>query len=884
MRPVEGESTIISALEHEASAWDAMSGRLIWTNKLGGRAVDLEVMESVSATQEPKDLLVLYEDAGKGNLRRLKGASGDVVWEYKDTSGDVPLQVSTNVMNVFLVSLHGARGGYNLKVTTLDPVTGKKITEYTLNAKADIHAVEDVLLVGANSAAPIVAWTSKDMRTLKVNLLGKTGEHALPLKDLHGGIKKVTIHAPHLVQSQPHFLVHSHSESHNQADVYHIDLASGSINKAYELPKYGGSGIIALSCQDANVYFTRFTEDEVIVVSSASHGVLGRWPLKLEKAHGQLIHGVSEVVHRSGDTYAVRSAAVTSEDDWVLVRNGAEAWTRPEGLSDAVTARWAEIPESETLVEALQAEAHSNPLQAYKHRVHRHIHDLQHLPAYLQALPNRFLSSVLPGDIAAPKDGVLVRDSFGLNKLVIVATRRGRVYALDAGHQGRIVWSRKVFHTAEGEVSDVKGIYVEKAKGLVMIRSSDGDFTTLNTTTGESIESSMPDASRPVHNTAVVDSQMGQWLLPIGADGNPGEIPRTWAPKHPLVVRGSNEEIKGLRFEEDETKVASVTAWTFKPDEGQIVDVVARPAHDPVASIGRVLGDRSVLYKYLNPNIILVTTVSHMSSTASIYLLDTVSGEILHAAHHEGVDTRQPIASALSENWFAYSLWSDLQPGNDTLPSAKGYQLFISELFESSSPNDRGPLGDSSNTSSLFPSEIPNSEPALPYVITQSFIVPEQITHMSVTQTRQGITIRQLLCVLASNSIFGIPRPILDPRRPVGRDPTALEMEEGLFRYQPVIDVDPKLVLTHKREVMGIKDVITSAAVLESTSLVFAYGVDIFGTRVAPSAAFDILGKGFGKLSLVATVVALWVGVVVLAPMVSSRLRPWVGVEMLTCV
>ena len=55
---------------------------------------------------------------------------------------------------------------------------------------------------------------------------------------------------------------------------------------------------------------------------------------------------------------------------------------------------------------------------------------------------------------------------------------------------------------------------------------------------------------------------------------------------------------------------------------------------------------------------------------------------------------------------------------------------------------------------------------------------------------------------------------------------------------------------------------------MESTSLVLAYGIDIFGTRVTPSAAFDILGKAFNKLSLVATVAALAVGVFVLAPMV----------------
>ena len=59
---------------------------------------------------------------------------------------------------------------------------------------------------------------------------------------------------------------------------------------------------------------------------------------------------------------------------------------------------------------------------------------------------------------------------------------------------------------------------------------------------------------------------------------------------------------------------------------------------------------------------------------------------------------------------------------------------------------------------------------------------------------------------------------------------------------------------------------------MESTSLVLAYGSDIYGTRATPSQAFDVLGKSFSKLQLVLTVVALGAGVTVLAPMVCFTL------------
>lgn len=871
LRGVESEGSVVSAAGRTVQAWDAMNGKERWGNEFDGLVKDLEVMESV-AGEHAKDILALFEEDGKALLRKLKGASGDVAWEHKDTTSDVPLQVSTNVEYVFVISLHGSAGAYNIKVVVLDPVTGKKSNEYTLASKADVYGPEDVLLVGANSAAPIVAWTDKTLKNLKVNLLGKTSIQSLPLKEADGELVKVDIHAPHLVQSLPHFLVHSQSAVSNRADVYHIDLKTGSISKEYELPKLAGKAIVSLSSQEANVYFTRITADEVIIVSSISHGILGRW--SLDKGTDAFVHGASEVVKSARDTYAVRTAVLTDEDNWVLVRNGAVSWSRLEGLSGGVAAEWAEIPESETLAKTLEAEAHSNPLSAYIHRVKRHVSDLRHLPQYLETLPRRVLSSILPVD--APKQGgVIVQDNFGFNRLVILATQRGCIYGLNAGDQGAVVWSTDAFTIPAGKKWDVKGIWVEVARGLATIRGSDGEYVVIQVVTGKIVEKTPPGSWPTVHSTAVVESVSGRWMLTIGDDGNPGEVPKDWAPKDILVVQGNGGGVKGLRFEAGAVNAEPVVAWSFQPGAGQkVTKIVARPSHDPVASIGRVLGDRTVLYKYLNPNIILVTTVSEEASKASFYLLDSVSGDVLHSSSHEGVDTTQPITSALTENWFVYSLWSDIS-STAALPSSKGYQLVVSELFESAVPNDRGPLGPADNASSLEPSEIPNAEPAVPYVVTASFLIPESISHIAVSQTKQGITSRALLCTLdTSNSIIGIPRAVLDPRRPVGRDPTPAEAEEGLFRYSPGIEFDPKIVITHQREVAGIKSVITTPALLESTSLVFAYGLDVFGTRVAPSFSFDVLGKGFNKLSLVGTVFALWVGVVVVGPMVSDTSLP----------
>ncbi|KAJ5135520.1 uncharacterized protein N7515_004798 [Penicillium bovifimosum] len=264
----------------------------------------------------------------------------------------------------------------------------------------------------------------------------------------------------------------------------------------------------------------------------------------------------------------------------------------------------------------------------------------------------------------------------------------------------------------------------------------------------------------------------------------------------------------------------------------------------------------------LRSNIELVTAVNDKDHTAGFYLLDGVSRKVLYSATQKGVDTTQPIASVMSENWFVYSFFGDVT--DET--SAKGYQLVISELYESSIPNDRGPLDYAADFSSLNGAS--DASPPLPHVISQAFIIPEPISHMAVTQTRQGITTRQLLCTLPeSSSIVGIPRPVLDPRRPVDRDPTASEAEEGLFRYAPLLEFDGKWFITHARDVSDIKTVLSEPTLLESTNLIFAFGGDIFGTRATPSQAFDVLGKSFSKLQLILAVVALAIGVAFLAPM-----------------
>lgn len=865
LRAGEGESWICSAHGKVVQAWEAIGGRNVWSIEFAGDIRDLEIMELTAG--KSKDVLVLLEETESTLVRRLSGEDGHVVWEYSETVGDVPLQVSTSVEKVFVVSLTGTQGAYGLRITVLDTATGMKVDDITIASKGSIESENQILFVGANSAAPIIAWIDVVHSLLKLNILGTKIKHDLPIAD---EVVAVEIHAPHLVQSQPHFLVHTKTKTENKADVYHVDLTTNEIKHAYELPRLSGKGAFSTSSIGTNVYFTRITEDQVIVTSSVSHGVLARWDLKTSPEHVgpiRAVHAVSEVVKKVEDNYAVRSAAVTTTDDWVLVRNGEQAWTRPEGMSGGIAAIFASIPESTTLAHNLELEAHSNPAQAFIHRLTRHIKDLEGLPDYLASIPERLVGSILGSESRITES---FQGNFGFSKLIILATKRGKVYCMDTGKNGKVLWHMRAYDIPKEDSWSVKGMFIEEDKQQVTIRGSNGEQLVVRLTDGFLLEASPRGTVPLVQSTAIVNTEQGKWMIPIGIGGEIAPITAEWQPKDRLVVSGSSGEIKGLLFDGRSTN--AIETWSFLVPGQKILHIATRASDEPIASIGRVLGDRSVLYKYLNPNTIVVAVGDENSSSLTVYLLDTVSGQVLSSSTYSGVDLGKPVECAISENWFFCTFFGQFVLRESGSQSIKGWQAVINDMYESDLPNSRGPLGSNANYSSLGPIDSPTSPP-LPHIISQAYILGAPLSALAVTQTRQGITSRALLAYIGNmHSIIALPRPILEPRRPIGREPNAMEKDEGLTKYSPAIEMDPRLIITHERDVLGVRKIIAAPALVESTSIVFAYGVDVFGTRVTPSMSFDILGKGFDKLTLIITVLALFLGVLLIGPMVSYNL------------
>jgi len=665
-----------------------------------------------------------------------------------------------------------------------------------------------------------------------------------------------------------------------------MDGEDEMLTKVYDIPakSYSPTSWSASAASNGEIYFTWSLP---LGASEIYSGSTAGGPVYTFSGNATEIRStfvsVSEVIPRTDKTYALRTFVTSYPDtNTHLTLNGVVTWTRSELLSGMKAVIWVELldPTAEEVEGELHVEESQSVLAAYTHRVKRHIHELiTYGPSWAANLPTRILTEVTGAKTEQILDGKF-RDAFGFRKLLVGFTSNGGMAGIDFGQKGKVLWF--IPHLVDMRVQDIKGFY-EIAKGVVGVLSSQGRYIEVDVFEGKLLQKEDSGDVGMVMATSLIEGKGERKVILAVVKSPSGDITTKYFGAEDenttisddlyLAIPDGFGDLHGYKVSPGSSDVKKT--FSFSPPELELVTSINTPTRStPPASIGKVMGDRSVMYKYLNPHLILLTTQRiDDSGTASVYLLDSVSGAVLYSATHTSVDKSKKIVALLCENWFVYSFYADEDLSSD-LPTAKGYQLVVTELYESPLKNDRGPLRSMEDFSSFDPQVVG----VKPYAISQTYISPIPIVAMSATATKQSITTTDLLVFTDSPpSLLSIPKRLLDPRRPVGRDPDANEREEGLLRYDPVLPVDHRSILTHKRELMymegGNVGISTSPSLMESTSLVVVWSeTDVFGTRVAPSGPFDMLGKGFGKAQLVATVVALTVGVWFVAPLVSFDL------------
>ncbi|KIY53056.1 DUF1620-domain-containing protein [Fistulina hepatica ATCC 64428] len=607
-------------------------------------------------------------------------------------------------------------------------------------------------------------------------------------------------------------------------------------------------------------------------------------------ANGEIKHVAMDAALSGGRSVLARLFVTSSTGAVQLWQQDRLQWCREESLASISVSQFVELPEKI----ASNVEFGEETLAQ---RIARQVLDLNGFPSYVYNFVKRFVLASSSSLSSGMPDGVH-RDLFGFRQVVVVATSYNKVFGIDSAN-GDILWSRRL---GLGPASQVGG--TNKPVKMFMLKTvSDGGTPEIallaqrvwkntlvdtvlfhvNAVTGApvKVEDTNMDGKVVIPGTLVnayllstedaraivmFDEFLQVYLYP-DTEASTNALASAASYMHfplstssgPLGGRVTGHQVSLKPFIK-KTRYIGHATWTLAlPANEEIVEMLP-VSRGPVASFGNVLGNRTTLYKYLNPRLFVVTTRSvptSLSKMCALYVADSGTGTIIYRVSLPTHDNLCDVKATMTENWLVYHYYDNAAGFGST----KGYRMVSVEFYEGQ--------GVDQSTASLGVSAY--SDKILDMTTYErSFLYPHRITAMTTTSTKFGITAKDLVVARDDDKIHTIPRRLLDPRRPSGK-PTSLEQEEQLITYEPVLPDDPRRIVSHAWKISSVNGLLTSPALLESTSLIFAYGLDLFVTRVAPSNTFDLLSENFNKAQLVFTITGLATAIMITRPMVKRK-------------
>jgi len=582
---------------------------------------------------------------------------------------------------------------------------------------------------------------------------------------------------------------------------------------------------------------------------------------------------------------AARLIVLTRDHSLSLIQNGQALWQREEALARINQVEFA-VPPTDTDSEHAQE-------------------------GLVQSIINKLMSHPV-SNIKQDQGAQVVADKFGFRRIAVLMTDAGKVIALNT-ETAQIVWSR--FYDTEGASSGQRSILRqmlmlrnthEHAPECVVIGhdSSSSHFPTFlssfNPLTGHEAHSqALPYSVR--HAILLPDkvSEQRRVLLIVDDDYNAHVYPDSDEAQAVLAQRASSvffHEIdkvkailKGFKIEPSkEHSYRCQHTWQVVLPEDERIDTVSqRSVEDAIFSPFHVTGGHTVLFKYLNPNLVLVSSVSEVApffkgrgaqpdsgNSVHLYAIDAVTGHIVyHVAHPH---SRGPTHLVISENWVAHTYWSSrhlrtelsvVELWEDHGVDESTAQLITKNVKNKLIGNTKVSQRNGAHfvTDPSFPRSDAHSafDHTAPQKEEQSFVLPVNLKATGVTATKLGITSKHLLVGTSSDQLMAIPWALINPRRPM-QPPTEDEQAEGLMQYNALLPLINTNILSYNHTIANFRGIRAAPADLESTSLVMAYGVDLFFVRSTPSKGFDVLNEDFNFIGMVLTVVVLTVLAVVL--------------------
>ena len=586
-------------------------------------------------------------------------------------------------------------------------------------------------------------------------------------------------------------------------------------------------------------------------------------------------HGATRRAFVSGEGSGIQVLLFSADGSLSLHRPGKETlWVREEALSEITRVHFFDLPEARSGDHLADDDENAASLQ-----------ELVHMEVVSAKVLLRLASQAEVEEFAKyrSRSSTHMRktlDPQGFRKILIVLTAAGKVFALHNG-DGHIVWSYFPGVGAKDLVLASEDPSRRSAPTVALVRqqgTAKSTVTWLNVHTGQAVDEEIALAADHVFSAPNPEKAGERVLFVVDAERSLARaLTATDAPADQLQAAARSAYLYTVKHAEGALRGFSLgmpsadgAPATFAVDEiwatqlassgGSVVATAVPAAGDPTFSQARVLGDQSVMYKYVSPNLLFTASGGEPADTdsepaLSVALIDTVTGRVLYRVRHD--DSAGPVHAVVCENWIVYQYWSS---------RAGRSQISVLELFDDyATKRDQSAMkaakqylaGDFANrTATSF------SIPPLK-VLGQTYFPPFEASTMSATRSQAGITQRWVLVGTPPGEVYAIERRFLDPRRPKGK-PTKQDQAERLVVYNEQLPLVPHMLLTRGEPVVGLTGIATAPSRQESSSHMFAYGVDLFYTHLAPSKSFDRLTEDFSQGLLVATMLALGVGAVFL--------------------
>lgn len=592
-----------------------------------------------------------------------------------------------------------------------------------------------------------------------------------------------------------------------------------------------------------------------------------------------LVHELS-----SGEHLSVIS---TSDQSLAGIQSSKVNWVREEGLSSI---RQADFYSRHTTGAKQSGDA---SLGAQLANLPLHLAELlkapfeiiSYLTRVIMARRQRTDSGLLQPGAKVPSSSEELRD-FGADKLILALSNAPKIFAMQAT-TSEMVWTKYL-----GAEDDDCTLAPKNRSGLdpcapwmqllpssasphaelVVIaprRGKSQQVLWLEPLTGEVLhQESMPDAditavtplphkgkTLRLHPLMLIDSSGGLHTLPKNAQ----ELQESAGSLYHYEVDTTNQVIQGFAVPNlgEKRPDKLVPIWNMELGSlGETILTAATPQHKQWDHVPvHIKGDASILYKYINPNMLSVASEDKLG--LNLYILDAVTGHLIHQSQVAG--GASPVHLIACDNWVAMHYRN---------PKKTRFEILVTELFQNKA--DDGPWDILFGKKGAAVRSAHHLERPVP--LQQTYIMPAGISAMGVTATLKGITPRSILMALTTDHLTRVSKDMLNPRRPYPTNAPAAKAkvpsqfapskDEPLPPYNPMVPLRQTEMLNYYQGLSRVTGIASSPTALESTSLVFAHGLDLFFIPVQSAKGYDVLSPGFNYLLLygsVGLVFVVWV-------------------------